>query len=189
MTDGRIYPPKPEQVCTVFLKSGPHSGSPCGRKITCYNPVTLECYCKRHNKLTADEEKRILQENGTVLCLYEPPLRLRDDIDQAMLSVNPDPIGEAYIKFLNGYINWRLGYPFLNDEMPLVSMSRLCGYGNHFDRNSLAKCIKETIQYILTRPDAYTWRHGVSLDNLVLKKIWYDKFIGQYIVDLAICDD
>lgn len=179
----------PNHQCTVVLKSGVNAGETCPNKACFYHPVRKEYYCKRHNKFTKEETDRIALKKSCVLCVYDPPLCLGDDIDEAMKKIKPDDIGEAYIKeVLNGYINMRFGYPFLYEEMPLVCMSKLSGFGDHFDRASLAKCLKETIEYIMSRPDAYTWNPDATLDKLCLSSIWLDKFIGQYIVDLHLVE-
>ena len=183
MNSEEIHYPGPNQHCTVTLKSGAKRGTTCHSKACFYNPVTKEFYCKRHNKLTPDDINRI---NSSNLCIYDPPLCLKDDIDEAIKKIKPDPVGEVYCRYLKGYCNWRLGYPFLSDELPLVSMSKLQGFGEHFCRASLAHCVKETIEYILTRPDAYVWRSDLSLDNLAIKRFYFDHFLRQYRVELVI---
>lgn len=183
MNSEEITYPGPNQHCTETLKTGANRGSTCPAKACFYHPVTKEFFCKRHCKLTPTELDRI---SGGDLCIYDPPLRLHGDIHENMKHVGPDPVGEVYCRYLKGYCNWRLGYPFLFYELPLVSISKVQGFGENFSRETLAICVRDTIEYILSRPDAYEWRSDLDLTNLAIKRFYYERYQCQYHVELVI---
>jgi len=175
------------KTCTIILKSGARKDEPCGAPGYAYNVFKKQVCCRRHNTMN---EEQVRRSRSNVLCNYTPGLCLgfsNEEIDIAVRErLDPDPIGDLNIHTLKGYINMRLIPPVMLEEMPIVGMADRSGYGEHFDRASLAKIIKETCEYIYSRPDCYTWDPDVSIDKLVLKKIWYNYHIGQYIIDIHI---
>lgn len=175
-------------TCQVLLRSGPRNGEHCGCQAYTRNPLTGEYYCRRHNKLTPTQMTRL---RSNVLCDYGPDgLCLgAPDLDEAVAALPPDPIGDENIKVLKGYINVFIGTPILYEELPLVFMSKLQGFGDNFTRADLAKCIKSTLQYIFTRPDAYAWPEEVdttTLSNIYIKRIWYNNERSKFFTDLIL---
>lgn len=170
--------------CMAIIKSGARVGEVCNCQPFIYNPFLEEWHCKRHNKLNASQVSRI---NSTVLCTYEGGLRLGElDIDAAVAALKPDPIGEYNAKTLKGYINVKIGEPVLFEYLPLVFMSNLQGFGEHFDRVTLAKSLKTSLEYILSRPDIYAFKEGAGIDNVYLTRIWWSAYYGRFIADLEV---
>lgn len=166
-----------DHKCNTVLKAG----RVCGSRAKFYNPMKQEYYCSRHNTLSSDEVKRI---NSNYLCQYGKDGLAFYDIDSHFESIEADPIGDEAIKLLKGYINIRIGSPLLFESMPLVYMSKIQGYGDNFDRKSLAKCLKDSIEYILSRKDIYAIQSDVDLFNLRLMSIRYDTYYGHYVAEL-----
>lgn len=174
---------QPDTKCTTLVKSGTRAGERCGCSGYVLNPFTKEWSCKRHNKLSETDIDRLRSD---VLCHYYGGLRLADDIDAATAVLPPDPIGDENIKWLKGYINVKIEGPILYESLPLVFMSKLQGYGEHFDRASLAKCLKSTLEYIFTRPDYYVWQDGVSIETIYLMRIRYSTYYGKFIAEFEL---
>ena len=125
--------------------------------------------------MTKNEIDRI---NSYTLVNYGKDGLSFDDMEK---DIEPDPIGECACKLLKGYINVRIGSPILYEDLPLVYMSNIDGYGEHFDRMSLAKCLKSTIEYLFTRPDIYTIQPNTTMSNIRLMSIRYDTYYGHFV--------
>jgi hypothetical protein len=166
------------QKCCVIIKTGARRGECCGKHTEIMNPMSRLYFCKTHLKNIGEMD---------TLCTYgSTGILLSDDCNQAVQALPPDIKGEDNIKLLKGYINIRIMEPFVEHEVPLVFMSKLEGYGEHFDRASLAECIKSTIEYFISRPDAYVLQPGATLDNIRLMSISFNMHYYQFIANIRV---
>ena len=167
------------QYCTTIKRDGCRCTAPANF----YNVLKEEYYCSRHNKIPAEMRERM---RSIVLCHYGRDGLPLDDLEA---PIEDDPVGEAYVKKLNGYINVRYGRPLQDHDEGAVFISEACGFGPHFTRRTLAQALSDSMAYMISRPDAYECIPGVGLHNIRIMRIEYSTYYGHFVAVMRKVDD
>jgi predicted ATP-grasp superfamily ATP-dependent carboligase len=78
---------------------------------------------------------------------------------------------------LQGYINIKIL------TISHVFISNIHG-GPNFTMQTLAKEIKDAIEYLLSRPDVYTHLDHTNINNMILKDITFDTIRSLYVANI-----
>lgn len=166
-------------TCEFVLRQGARRGEACGKNALSVS-LNGHWYCRRHHDFHVDSSSpHILTPSPSLRCgvlvSYASDehrgVPLADVYDW---SYETSPQEETCLRHLNGYLNFKLGTPVFveGESLPLVIMAKHLGK-DHLTKKDIAVHVKETIDYILTRPDVYAIA-GYAVQEMILKNIRYD---------------
>jgi hypothetical protein len=156
-----------QRRCPVKL----HNNTICGNPAHWQN--NEEWYCGRHKN-----------HINNILCTYDPPLLLSDDI----MHVSDNPSEQERIQKLHGYINIRISSPVFvdNGSISLVFMSQVLYEEEHFTKRSLAKEIANSVEYFTSRLHVYDNLSCYSTSDILLHSINYDYVTGLFYTEMSL---
>ena len=184
MIDWRFF----TMFCQEILRYGNRAGQTCGK------PSVIETYTHQGLVHLCTQHARVRQSRPNVppLCSFKDDVHGKKATIAAILAneYNDDSVTTTteekdFLQTLNGYMNFRIGAPFLRrGVVPLVAMADGVQFKNdvHFTKASLARAIAKCLSNLIERPDLYALGDNTHVERTRLGHIEYDNTIGMFVL-------